>query len=134
MNTKRAMCFAWVVGILAVCGPLFAHHGNAAYETDKPVALKDATVTKFVWANPHTFILFDVKDEKGDVLHWVGESGSPASLSLLGWSKSAVHPGDLITVYIYPSKNGNPVGRLNKIVLADGTTLKDSALGYRDPE
>jgi hypothetical protein len=40
----------------------------------------------------------------------------------------------LITVYIYPSKNGNPVGRLNKIVLADGTTLKDSALGYRDPE
>jgi hypothetical protein len=134
MNTKRAMCFAWVVGVLAVCGPLFAHHGNAAYETSKTVVLKEATVTKFVWANPHTFIMFDVKDDKGNVLHWVGESGSPASLSLLGWSKNAIHPGDLITVYIYPSKNGNPVGRINKIVLVDGTTLKDSALGYRDPE
>jgi hypothetical protein len=134
MNTKRAMCFAWVVGVLGVCGPLFAHHGNAAYDTSKPLVLKEATVTKFVWANPHTFIMFDVKDDKGNVLHWVGESGSPASLGLLGWSKSALHPGDLITVYIYPSKNGNAVGRLNKIVLVDGTTLKDSALGYRDPE
>jgi hypothetical protein len=134
MEKRRAKCFALVAGVLAVCVPLFAHHGNAAYETGKAIALKEATVTKFVWANPHTFIMFDVKDDKGNVVHWVGESGSPASLGLLGWSKSALHAGDSITVYIYPSKNGNPVGRLNKIVMADGTTLKDSALGYRDPE
>jgi hypothetical protein len=38
----------------------------------------------------------------------------------------------MITVYLYQSKTGNPVGRLNKIVLADGTELKDSALGYRE--
>jgi len=134
MKTRRAKCFALVLGVLAACGPLFAHHGNAAYETGKAVVLKDGTVTKFVWGNPHTFVTCDVKDEEGNVVHWVGESGSPASLGLLGWSKSALHPGDVITVYIYPSKNGNPVGRLNKIVLTDGTTLKDSALGYREPE
>ena len=40
----------------------------------------------------------------------------------------------MITVYIYAAKSGRPVGRLNKIVLADGTDLKDSALGYRDAE
>jgi hypothetical protein len=35
----------------------------------------------------------------------------------------------VITVYIFPAKSGNPVGRLNKVVLSDGTTLRDSQLG-----
>jgi hypothetical protein len=53
-------------------------------------------------------------------------------LGLLGWTKDSVQPGDVITVYIYQSKTGRPVGRLNRIVLANGTALKDSALGYRE--
>ena len=112
--------------------PMAAHHGNVAYDTSKAVVLRGATVTKFVWANPHCFIMFDAKDDKGNVQHWAGEAGSPSALGPLGWSSTSVQPGDMITVYIYQSKTGNPVGRLNKIVLADGTVLKDSALGYRE--
>jgi len=134
MKLKQVMFLALVVGFLMLGIPLFAHHGNVAYDTSKAVVLKGATVTKFVWANPHTFIMFDVKDDKGNVLHWSGEAGSPSALRLLGWSQSSIAAGDTITVYIYQSKTGNPVGRLNKIVLADGTELKDSALGYRDVE
>jgi len=128
----RILSSGALASILLVSLPLFAHHGNAAYETSKAVVLKGATVTKFVWGNPHTFLMFDAKDDKGNVVHWAGEAGSPSSLSLLGWTKDSVQPGDTITVYIYQSKTGRPVGRLNHIVLADGTTLKDSALGYRD--
>jgi len=134
MKLKQVMSLALVAGFLMLGIPLFAHHGNVAYDTSKAVVLKGATVTKFVWANPHTFIMFDVKDDKGNVLHWSGEAGSPSALRLLGWSQSSIAAGDTITVYIYQSKTGNPVGRLNKIVLADGTELKDSALGYRDVE
>jgi len=121
-----------VMGFLITGVPMAAHHGNVAYDTSKAVVLKGATVTKFVWANPHCFVMFDAKDGKGNVQHWAGEAGSPSSLGPIGWSSTAVQPGDVITVYIYASKTGNPVGRLNKIVLADGTELKDSALGYRD--
>jgi hypothetical protein len=120
------------LGFLTAGVPLAAHHGNVAYDTSKAVILKGATVTKFVWANPHCFIMFDAADDKGNVLHWAGEAGSPSSLGPLGWSSTALQPGDVITVYIYQSKTGNPVGRLNHIVLADGTVLKDSALGYRE--
>ncbi len=122
----------FVVGLLAVCGLLVAHHGNVAYDTSKAVVLKGGTVTKFVWANPHCFIMFDAKDDKGNVQHWAGEAGSPSALGPLGWTSTSVQPGDVITVYIYQSKTGNPVGRLNKIVLADGSELRDSALGYRE--
>jgi hypothetical protein len=121
-----------VVGLLIACAPLFAHHGSATYDTQKVVVLKDATITKFIWANPHSIAMFDAKDDKGNVLHWAAEAGSPSALSLIGWTKNSLKPGDVVTVYTFQSKNGNPVGRLNKIVLTDGTTLKDSQLGDAD--
>jgi hypothetical protein len=120
---------ALVVGLLMTCASLFAHHGSATYDTQKVVVLKDATITKFIWANPHSIAMFDVKDDKGNVLHWAAEAGSPSALGLIGWTKNSLRPGDLVTVYAFQSKTGNPVGRLNKIVLSDGTTLRDSQLG-----
>jgi Family of unknown function (DUF6152) len=128
MKSKRLMSVALLVGALTVCAPLLAHHGAAAY-ADKIVVLKDAMVTKFVWSNPHNIVMFDVKDDKGEITHWAGESGSPSATGLLGWNRNSLQPGDVITVYIYPAKSGNPVGRLNKVVFADGKILRDSQLG-----
>ena len=128
MKSGRLGSLGLLLGVLLACLPAFAHHGAAAY-ADKIVVLKDATVTKFVWANPHNIVLFDAKDDKGTVTHWAGEMGSPSAVTLLGWNRNSLQPGDVITVYIYPAKSGNPVGRLNKVTLADGTTLRDSQLG-----
>jgi hypothetical protein len=47
MKSKLLTPLALVVGLLAVCGPVFAHHGSAAY-ANTVLVLKDATVTKFV--------------------------------------------------------------------------------------
>jgi hypothetical protein len=128
MKGKWLMSVALVAAALTVCGPLLAHHGAAAY-ADKIVVLKDATVAKFVWANPHNIVMFDVKDDNGNITHWAGEAGSPSATGLLGWTRNSFQPGDVITVYIYPAKSGNPVGRLNKVVFADGKILRDSQLG-----
>jgi hypothetical protein len=117
-----------LIALFGFCGPVLAHHGNAAY-ADNFIELKQATVTKFNWANPHSLLYFDAKDQKGNIVHWVGETGSPSALELIGWSKTVVQPGDVISVFIYPSKSGSPAGRLNKIVLTDGTTLHDTQLG-----
>jgi len=134
MTSKCAASLAAFLYMPLLCGSLLAHHGNVAYDTSKVVVFKDATVTKVLWANPHTVIMFDIRDDKGNEVHWAAEAGSPSGLGLLGWHKTSVQTGDIITVYLYKAKTGNPVGRLNKIVLADGTELKDSALGYRDVE
>src|SRR5579872_5623450 len=77
--------FVLGAGLLAVCGSALAHHGNVAY-ADKVVEFKQATVTKFLWSNPHSLIEFDVKDEKGNVVHWTAETASPEALKLIGWS------------------------------------------------
>jgi hypothetical protein len=93
------------------------------------MVLKQAIVTKFLWSNPHTMLLFDVTDGNGNISHWAGEAGSPSAVRLLGWNKNSVRPGDMITVLLYPSKFERNVGRIEKIVLADGTTLKNGPRG-----
>jgi hypothetical protein len=121
------------LGLLTVGVPVFAHHGNAAY-ADEITEFKQATVTKFAWANPHTLISFDATDAKGNVVHMVVETAAPQALRLIGWDKASVAPGDVITVRMYVAKNGNPAGRLQKISLADGTELRDAQLGGDAPK
>jgi hypothetical protein len=128
MKGKLVLALVLGAGFFAVCGSAVAHHGNVAY-AEKIVEFKQATVTKFLWSNPHSLIDFDVKNEKGVVEHWVCETASPEALKLIGWGKASIGPGDVITVFMYVAKNGNPAGRLNKIVLSDGTTLHDTQLG-----
>src|SRR5260370_40856117 len=97
MKRKLLVVFVSGVGFLAFCGAAPAHHGNVAYE-NKIVEFKLATVTKFLWSNPHSLIDFDVKDDKGNIRHWVCETARPEALKLIGWSTSSRAPGDGITV------------------------------------
>jgi hypothetical protein len=125
---------AAVVLIVAASSATLAHHGDVAYDTEKVVEIKNAVVTKLSWLNPHVFVQFDSKDDKGAVLNWVAEGGSPNALGLRNWTPTSVVPGDIVTVYLYQSKSGRPVGRLNRIVRADGGVFRDSVFGYRDEE
>jgi len=77
-----------------------------------------------VWSNPHCLLKFDVKDDKGEVQHWVTEISSPVDMLRMGWSSTTMKPGDEVTLEVMPSKNGAPVGRLRQVTLADGTVLK----------
>ena len=129
MKTKWLVSAAMVAIISAFCGPAFAHHGAAAYDMSKPVILKGAVVTQYRWINPHPLIVVDYKDDKGQVQHWTTEMGSTPASELIGWSRSTLKPGDVITIYIWRSKTGNNVGRLNKIELADGTVMRDTQQG-----
>ena len=128
MKNRLAAAFVLAGGVLAVGSPVLAHHGNAAY-ADTITEFKQATVTKVAWANPHALINFDAKNAKGEIVHMVVETAAPQALRLIGWSKDSVAPGDVVTVRMYVAKNGNPAGRLNKIILADGSELHDTQLG-----
>ena len=128
MTSKVIVSLILTAVLLSVSGAAMAHHGNAAYN-DKPTEFKNAKITKFNWANPHALIFFDAKDAKGKIVNFTVETAAPQALRLIGWSKESLTPGDSVTVVAYMSKNGNPAGRLNKIVLSDGSELHDTQLG-----
>jgi len=114
------------VAIAPLCPFAFAHHGVAYYDVNHQVSLK-GVVTNFKFANPHTEIFFDVKNEKGVVEHWIGEATTPNMLSRRGWDRSVIKAGDQITVTGNPSKDGSNAMRVQKIVFADGRVLDPNA-------
>jgi uncharacterized protein DUF6152 len=128
MNSKSARAFGLVIGLLMVCGPIFAHHGGSDYDVQHPKTLK-GTVTEFFWSNPHCQIFLDSKDDSGKVVNWTIETLAPAVLKRAGWSRETLHTGDQITITFVPSKRNTPVGMLRKAVLPDGTELTGGALG-----
>ena len=63
------------VGVPVGGTALSAHHGAAAYDRSITLTLK-ATVTEFVFSNPHIIISFDAADDNGKIVHWSAEGGS----------------------------------------------------------
>ena len=126
----RILTFVLVGAVLlAVCASLFAHHGAAAYDMSKAVELKGAVVTKYSWMNPHVLVYFDVKDSNGKVTQWTAEAGSPSALGVVSWGRNSIKVGEEVTIWVFQTKTGLPVGRLNKIQFADGSMLRDSQVG-----
>ena len=132
MKTRLLLMVVLLAGLAATESSLLAHHGAAAFDMSKPVVLKDATITEFLWINPHPLIKADFKDDKGEVQHWVMEMGSTVSAQLLGWTRTTLGYGDVVTLYVWPAKTKAPVGRFNKVVFSDGTTMRDTQTGADD--
>ena len=122
MKTSRLNFLIAAIAILTFGIPVWAHHGNAAYDDKNPITIK-GTVTEFAWVNPHVQIYLDVKDEKGKVAHWSVETYSPGKLVRAGWAKDVVKPGDLVSITLIPARNGSPVGFLHKMILPNGEEL-----------
>lgn len=122
MRSKIILASALVLCMLSLSAQLFAHHGTAAFETEKKVTLK-GTVTEWYWSNPHCLLQFDVKGDDGKVVHWIGETQNPVTMTDSGWSKFSFKVGDEVTVALMPVKNGQPLGRIVTVVLPSGKTL-----------
>ena len=106
-------------------GSLMAHHGTSNYSTTAQTVTLSGTVTEFVWSNPHVYVLFDVTDDKGNVVHWAGEMNSPGVLKAAGWSKKTLKAGDHVTATLRPNKAGTPVGLLSRAnMLVNGKPLE----------
>ena len=128
MRKTFVTLFAVVAGLVIASRPVAAHHGAAAFENDpaKRLVLK-GTVTEWIWANPHTFLQFDVKGEDGQLVHWVVEASNPPDMQNRGWTIRSFKAGDQVTVTVRPVKSGKPVGSIIQVQFADGHVL--SAVG-----
>ena len=128
MKIKLFSPIAVALAVVALSGTLYAHHGANLYESTKETMLK-GTITQYEWGNPHNQIFFDVKDDKGAVIHWVVSTEPPAVMTELGWTRKSLKAGDQITAYVLGAKNDAPVGNLRRIVMADGKVLTTGGAG-----
>jgi hypothetical protein len=121
--TKRFLfLFVLASGLILASKPAFAHHSTAEFDMTAMTTVK-GTVTQFEWSNPHAYIHIEAKDDKGNVVEWTAELASLGMLSRINWKRDTVKPGDEITIYGNPAKNGKTLMRLDKITFANGQEL-----------
>ena len=131
MNDRRWILAGMLAGFCTVAGTVLAHHGYAdRYDQEDPVIL-DAVVVELQLINPHSLIVFNVRDEDGKVVRWNGHLGSATNLrNQEGWTKDTLKPGDRITIQGLPATNGAPdllLARASRITRTDtGEEIKNS--------
>ena len=128
ISRRHVIAALAIVALLVTFGGVAsAHHGRAGY-TKEASSIK-GTVTVLEWKNPHVFVNFDVKDDKGNVVHWIGELSSPTTMLAAGMSRTSLKAGDEIEVKGKTGQEGVPAVLIDSI-MKNGKML----IGGRDGE
>src|SRR2546428_11387197 len=131
MTGKLSVRFILVaLSFLTIGITLFAHHGTAGvYDYTVRITTK-ATVTEYIWANPHVQIYFTLKNDKGEEQTWGVETVSPGNALANGWTKNSFKAGDQLLVSFVPAKGDRTFGTCTQFVfVADGKRLGGSGRG-----
>jgi len=121
MRSRFTTVVAGAVAAWLVSGSALAHHGAASiYDMSKETTIK-ATVTEYVWTNPH--VELGISTSGGTKTELLLELGSPPNIRNRGWTSRTVKAGDVITVTIHPGLRGAKIGIVVKMITADGKEL-----------
>ena len=126
---KRVLgAVAVLCGCLMAGAPAQAHHSLAGVYDMKGEKEVTGTLTKIQFVNPHGSLHLEVKNPDGTTTEWVFTTGSATTLAERGIGKSSnmLKPGDTITAKFIPARNGNPLGFLKTVTLADGRVINIS--------
>lgn len=108
-----------------------AHHSFAMFDVSVRKTVS-GEIKLVQWTNPHIWIHVNVADEKGGVVEWAFEGGSPNILVRQGYTSKTLQPGEPVTVVFNPMKNGEAGGSLVTIQLKDGKVLGSDPAGNRN--
>ena len=72
----RTLRFGAAVAFVTVAflsgAPASAHHSRAGYDQAKDkLTTINGVVAEVIWRNPHVYLTWDSKDEKGTVVRWM---------------------------------------------------------------
>ena len=124
MTIRRSVScvLAGTAAFLVVATSALAHHGAASIYDMKTETTIKATVTEFVWTNPHVEI--GISPSGGTTTELLLELGSPPNIRNRGWTSRTVKPGDAVTVTFHPGLRGAKIGVVMKLITADGKELR----------
>jgi hypothetical protein len=109
-----------------VASPALAHHSHAMFDHTNAVTVT-GTVKEFLFRNPHVYLYVDVKNERGEVVTYWIEMSNITNTIKQGITQTTFKPGDVVTVKVYPLRDGRPGGNYESLTTAAGRTFGRSA-------
>ena len=102
--------------------PSAAHHSFAMFDQTQRITVS-ATVTRFDWLNPHTWLYISTTTEDGEEIAWALEGAGTGWMTSAGWNADTVKPGDTLVIDYHPMKDGTNIGPLLTISFPDGREM-----------
>jgi hypothetical protein len=125
----KSLAFLVLAAVLVAAAPLAAAVvRGATFDMKKRVTLK-GVVSQVKWQNPHVLIFIDVKDDTGKVVTWGFENSNVHTLATQGYNRNTLKLGQEVTAVVNPAANGEPIGIIVKVILADGKEIMSRERG-----
>jgi hypothetical protein len=124
---------AFIVVFMVSAVPAIAHHGGGTFDLSKSVTYM-GKLTRVELVNPHSWLYFDVTDEKGAVSHHRCEMRSVHVLRRSGWTQELFPVGQRITVEAAPDKIDPGSCYLNTIRFDNGSHMDRYGQYVKAPE
>src|SRR5438876_735819 len=119
---SKGLLFIVATGLLLNAVPFFGHHGDAGRYEENAVVMT-GTVVEVQLVDPHSIIVLDIPNEKGQVVRWQAELNGRTGLTKnFGWNKNTLKFGDKLTITGRRVKSGAPYINLTEkanIVITD---------------
>jgi hypothetical protein len=117
---RRPTCWMILVSAFAAPGAGRAHHSAAVhFLVDQEVAVA-GKIVEFRFSNPHSVIFLTAKDEQGQDVVWAIEWNGSSSLLRRGLSRTTFSPGDEVTIFGNPARDGSRTLMMKEATFADG--------------
>lgn len=126
LSRKSLLC---LIVLAATAVPVLAHHSGAMFD-DKKVVTLTGTVKEFQYTNPHSWLLVDVKDDKGKVTTWGFEAEGPSTLTRAGIRARDFLFGTPVRITGHPMRDGRPAAAWVKAVRLTDNKEFDPASGF----
>ena len=124
---KRGLlgCVCALAAAATLTVPGSAHHSTAMFAWGQAEPMRNMTIERWEWTNPHTFIY--ARDAQGN--RWAFEGMSPNHLVRYGWSRRSLEVGQVVDMTYYPLRDGRNGGFNVTVTKADGSSLNQFGEG-----
>lgn len=127
MTIGRFILRSGIAAALLAAAPAWSHHSDAGFDGAKTVSVK-GTIKLFAWSAPHSEVIVNFKNEKGEDHEIDISTVSPAVLVQQGLSPRDFRRGDQVEVFYHPARDGSLSGLMVKLIGANGKTLTGGPL------
>ncbi|MGB7215705.1 MAG: DUF6152 family protein [Gammaproteobacteria bacterium] len=122
MKGYRKIQIAGALALGLFGSAVLAHHSGAMFDRNEVRELH-GTIKEFQFTNPHTWIQVNVPNEKGEIVEWSVEWGSPNQLRRQGVHPNTFPPGAEVTIRVNPMTDGSPAASFIGAKFKDGTVI-----------